>query len=462
MENKPALTRVGVSRREFLRLGGLTVGGVLLAACGAPPGAPEGTEGEPTGVAPTPESVELFFVTPGTNNSSEALYKPISDRFREVRPDITVRWLGVPNDEGWGPYFDRLLVLKAGGETIDMAVIPIEGTRLFTAQRAIMPLDAFIDVTPELEEYFEDVSPKLVDVFVYGGQTYALPYDFNNMVIWMNTARLEEEGLEVPPEDWTFDDFRNYASTLTRRDGDQVTHWGFDFWTSPFGLCPWLFNNGLDGMMVGDALEIPQMTRPEYVEVVQMLYDLIYVDQSVPVDAGGTISLESGTQAMEIAGRWKIADYLESGFEDWTVQYWPTGTRRVTNVGVGAWPIFSDSANARQAWDLYVWMLNKDSATYLASKGANIPARRSVGYSDAVVNAQPSNGRIWYESIDRDDIPVIGVTAPPDYSEMEAISNRYLGQIFGNELSVQEGLEACQAEIEEMVARRPSEWAEIF
>ena len=66
------------------------------------------------------------------------------------------------------------------------------------ARGLVRPLDEFIEATPELDAYFDDVSPDLAEVFVYGGKTYGLPYDYNNMMIWFNVNRLAEEGLEMP------------------------------------------------------------------------------------------------------------------------------------------------------------------------------------------------------------------------------------------------------------------------
>jgi multiple sugar transport system substrate-binding protein len=449
-----------LNRRDFLRLSGLAAAGTAIAACipAAPPQA-----GSAGSAAPAQATRNVIFVTTESTDSSSQLYEPLYQTFREEHPDITVTYLGIPVEGGWGAYFDKLAVTIAGGQKVDMGKIPTEGGRLAVARGLIRPIDDYMDATPELQDYFADVSPELAKVFVYNGKTYSLPYDFNNMMIWLNTKRLEEEGLELPPEDWTVEDFRRYANTLTRRDGDNVTHYGFSFWTSPFGLCPWLFNNGLDGMMTGDNLEIPLMSDPAYAEVIQFLHDLMYVDKVVPrTDAGNTVSFEAGTVAMQMAGRWPLSGYMQNNFQDFEVVYWPKGTRRVTEVGCGSLPIFTDAQEPDAAWAYITHLLRKDSIAYMVSTGANIPARRSVGTAPEFVAVPPIGGKLWYESIDREDIPVISVTAPPDFSEMEQISNRHLSQIFADEVTVIDGLAACQSEMEAMVARRPAAWAEKF
>ncbi|MBV7328251.1 sugar ABC transporter substrate-binding protein [Chloroflexi bacterium TSY] len=445
-----------LSRRSFLQLSSFATAGAILAAC-QPAAAPSGGD-----AAPGAEVIEIVMGTTENSDDNSEIYTPLAETFKESNSNVNISFLGIVSEGGWGGYFDKLAVILAGGETVDIAKIPTEGGRLAAARGLTIPIDDYIANSSVMDDYFEDVSEELAKTFVYGGKTYALPYAYEAMFIWFNTKRLEEEGLDIPPEDWTFSDFREYASALTKRDGDQTTHYGFSFWTSPFGLCPWLFNNGLDGMMEGDHLEIPKMTDPAYIEVVQHLYDMMYVDQSVP-RAGSSVatSFESGTVAMAMQGRWRLSSYLAEDFTDFAIQYWPMQTRHATEVGCGAWHIFKASQHPDIAWEWEQSMLSKESIEYLSvDNGVNVAARRSVGYSDAFTEWPVDQGRLFYESIDR-EFPVIPVTSPADFSEMEQISNRWLSQVFADELGVEEALESCQNEMQQMVDRRPPEWAEL-
>jgi multiple sugar transport system substrate-binding protein len=485
------MERKTLSRRKFLRLSALLGGASVLAACATPtpqviketvpvekvvketvvsekvvmqtvPVEKVVKETVVVEKAPPPQPVEIVYVSTGTGIESEATYKPLFDKFKESHPEVSIKYIGIAG-QGWGGYFDKLSVMIAGGQPIDTGKIPTEGGRLAAARGLIVPYNEFIDASGGLKDYFDDVSTQLAQTFTYKGRIYGLPYDFAPMVIWFNTKRLQEVGLKLPPREWTFDDFVTYAKALTTKKGDQVTNWGFSFWTSPFGLCPWLLNNGLDGILGGANLDKPLMSDPHFVQVIQLLYDLIYKHGASPrPDAENLGTFQSGAIGMVMQGRWALPDILKENFEDWDIQYWPKGTRQATEVGCGSNMIFAASNHKALVWEWLKFLLSKDSIAYLSTTAA-VPPRRSLGYSEALLKwPKGGQGKIWYEVVDRADIPVIPVTAPPDYSEMETILARNLGPILANETPIGDGLSKMQKDMEEMIARRSPAWADLF
>jgi ABC-type glycerol-3-phosphate transport system substrate-binding protein len=459
-----------LSRRDFLRVSALCAGGAALAAC-APqaqtPTAvqPVANQANPTTAPAKTENVEIVFVTTETSDSSSALFKPVYDKFHQVHPEIAVKYLGIANTT-WGDYFDKMAVVIAGGSQVDFAKIPTEGGRTAVARGLIIPIDPYIQATPSIKDYIANVSPKLEKVFTYSGKTYMLPYDYNNMMVWINTDRLKEAGLEMPKETWTFSDFTDYARKLTVRNGDNVTKWGFQFFTGPFGMCPWFFNNGLEGILGGPAMDKPLANDPKFLEVIQMLHGLIYADKVAPrLDATNLpAKFEDGTIAMVICGRWNVTTYQKEGFNACEVAYWPTGTRLVTEVGCGGWGLFSASKYKDQTWTWESFLLTEDSNRTLELGGSNISSIRTVAYDPNFINYPKTTGKLFYESIDRNDIPVMSVTAPPDYSDMESILNRHTSTIFSDPdaSKIPGELDALQKDLEAMVAKRPAEWAGMF
>jgi len=473
-----------LSRRDFLRFGVLTAGGAALAAC-APEavketvtvketviveveGTPEVTEVEKivTATPPPKEPVEIVFGVPSANSQAE--YEPVLNAFMEANPDIKVSTFLITFPQGgWGGWNEKLAVMLAGGEQLDTVRIAIEGVRMVVARNLVIPYDDLIAATPGWAEGLEDYSPHLAETCVFKGKTYCLPLSHMNIVMWLNTKRLAEEGLDMPPEDWTFDDFVEYAQALTRRNGDQTTHYGIQLnVNNPFGLCPWLFNNGLEGIMGGPAMDMPLVNDPKFVEVIQMFHDLIYKHQVAPrPDAELPGSFQQGNMAMGNWGRWAWRGFRQEEFTDCDIQYMPKGMRQCTEVGFPALPIFRASQYKEETWRVISFIFERENLKNLTTSTTftGTPALRSLGYSPEFVDQGPADsGRKWYESIDRDDMPVIPVTAPPDFPEMSDILARHLSQILANEEDVEIGLAQCQKELEEMVARRPENWVEMF
>jgi len=326
--------------------------------------------------------------------------------------------------------------------------------------------------TPQFQDYANDASPKLTQQFVYRGKTFALPFAFNNMMVWQHTGLLKEQGLDVASGTWSFNDFRAYAQKLTKRQGDQTTQWGAVMLvmppTSPFHLCPWVFNNGVDGILGGPAQDKPLVTEAGFIDAVKLVHDLVFKDRTMAgpdwkYEGGGIKAMTNGVTAMMLAGRWPMSTMLQAKFTDFEVQLWPKGTRQVTEVGCNLYPLLKAAKNPDAAWAFETLLLSKESIQHLTiTKGIGIPARRSIAQVAEFANLPPKGGKLWYESIDRPDIPVMSVTAPPDYTKMESIMREHITRIFANQVTVEEGLRTLQKALEQMVAERPKAWAERF
>src|SRR5262249_18321256 len=95
----------------------------------------------------------------------------------------------------------------------------------------------------DLAEYFSDVSPVLTETMMYEGDLYQLPRDFNAANMYFNTGLLKEAGLDVPKEDWTKDDFVNYAKAMTGK-GAGKDSFGYGWTNRLWGSwTPWIFVN---------------------------------------------------------------------------------------------------------------------------------------------------------------------------------------------------------------------------
>jgi len=392
-----------------------------------------------------------------------ATQEQIASGFEALYPEIDVVPVGVEGTN-WGTYLDGVATLIAGGETPDLVLVASEGVRLLVENLELaMPLDEFItEDQEEIQPILDDIAQPMIDALNINGQQYMLPQQWNNVVIYLNTARLEEAGLEMPPPDWTRDQFLEYAKALTAdEDGDGTPEkYGYAWDNSGMFISamPWIFANG--GDILTEDYCAPQVTSPEVIEALQFMRDLIYVHKVAPAPTayGDIYNLfQNGDIAMFGAGRWALTALMPAGFQDFDIQYFPGNPNRRTIFGIGTYAMLNTTENPEAAWELYKYMLSDEVENGLLgttdAPASNIPARRSV--AAGIAEFPPPNSEIFYDSLDG-NASLSGdaaqmVTSPSRFSEMENIFLRYTGLIFADEMTVEDAMAAAQTELQSVI-----------
>lgn len=429
------------SRRDFLRQSAAAGPGVALVATAA-------ANDRVAAALPAvqDEQVNLTYTNYSSGQDKE-LWDGMIATFQEQNPNITVTYSPIPG-ASWGEYFDKVATLIAGGNPPDVVRVAIEGTQLFVSRELPIPLDDYMAGDPDIDEFLGDVNEQLIAPFVIDGQTWQLPFDWNNMVMFYNTAMFEAEGLETPAPDWTWDQWLETARALTK---DGV--FGFGTAVQYFaGVMPWIFNAG--GNLLSDDWTQSQVSSPEVLEAVTFMRSLIWEEEvapSAPADHGDILNLAaSGSIAMWGGGRWPTLTLTNAGFSDYDVQFWPAQATQITEFGVGGFPILRSSPVPDQAWTWVKYLTTPEAFEVITRLGQSIPARRSLAESDAMFELPPANAAIYYESVD--DREAKPVPSPARYNEVESVVRRYLGQILANEISPEEGLAAADTEVSAILA----------
>jgi multiple sugar transport system substrate-binding protein len=399
-------------------------------------------------------SGELKFIYWGSTVEDAARWQTFVDMFNTEYPNVKVNLIGVPGDN-WSAYLNGTATLIAGGEQPDLIWVATEGVRLLVSLGLLRPFDDLIERdAAELQEFFDDVEPSLLNSFVVDGQTYMFPYSWNNMVVHINTNRLAEVGLEMPPADWTRDEFLEYAKALTvDADGDgNPERYGFALGIGGmFTMLPFVFAN--DTTIVSDDFCAPTVNTPEVIEALQFMHDMIYVYKVSPGPSNTMDVWEAfrnGDIGMFGAGRWPIGNMLANDFTAFDIQLWPGNPNQKTIYGVDGFGIFTTSQNPEAAWAWAKFMTGKVPQDRLVgspeSPLSNIPARRST--AEQLSQYPPANYQIFYGSL-KGNVEL--VPSPARFNEMENIFVRYTGLIFADEMSVEDAMNAAQAELESVV-----------
>lgn len=148
-------------------------------------------------------------------NSFTIIDKAIA-KFEHAHPGVTVHYYSGIRKDDYSEWFSRKLL---AGEEPDIFMVLGTDFNQFASMGVMKNLETFIeeDTDFEPEKYF-------TSAFVsgqYESVQYALPYETVPTLMFVNKTLLTQEGIDMPEENWTWDDFYEICKKVTRdTDGD--------------------------------------------------------------------------------------------------------------------------------------------------------------------------------------------------------------------------------------------------
>ena len=440
MSKLQKISHQSLSRREMMRLAGVGVAGAALAACAAPAAAPD-SGGES---APAQEPVTVIATTSMPVNTFDNSLNRSLEQLPNIDLEVNANGWG---EGGWDGYSDTLLTRIAGGEQIDVIMIAIEGLRLLTAKNVLVPLDDFLATDQPAKDILEnDVHVTLREMLQVDGKQVEYPFSWNNMVMYYNTAIFEEEGIDPPSTDWTWDDFLETCLQVATVTGGADDRFAYSFWgAGMFGMAAWFFNN--DVSPFSDDWMDSNLLDPKVAETIQFMADLILEHRVAPNPEGWDewAQFHAGNLVMRTCGRWCIGGSLEADFTTYDMQYQPHRAGPLKTVaGTDGWGISSSSESPQEAWEVVKLLSSTETSIDMVQLGGNIPALRSVAELPVFAEFGPASTALFYESLDF----AATVPSPTNFNIVEPILNRNYSTIWNGERTVEEALQAAHDELQ--------------
>lgn len=280
----------------------------------------------------------------------------------------------------WDTYWTKLQTTVAGGASPDMAWMHDTRVHLFASQGLLEPLDDYLkkDVP---QGWPDEFFPSQVQGFQYDGKQYGFPYDWATSGLYINLDWLEAAGVEVPTEEWTYDQLMKAAVKLTQHAGQSGKAWGVSLPTDS-GFAHQVIKSYGGDYVTGNDLKM-HFTEPGTVEGFQFLYDAIWKLNAMPnpdqikAATGGTgdtvAFFSSGKVAMlhSLNDAAFAVDELVKGKFRWTVAPMPVGPKgRFQGVGGSAFSIPKGSPHPDLTYKFIKWTL---------SDPANLPVTAKMG-----------------------------------------------------------------------------------
>jgi multiple sugar transport system substrate-binding protein len=432
------ISRTPFSRRRFLKVGALTTGSVLLAACGqttpaAPAqqpasGAPAATQAapaaQPAGAAPTTATKPA---APAKAASGSIVFMDGIAGHAKVAPEWGEKFMaqnsGVKVDVQFVAKADemvqQMLVQTAGGNPPDV----------FTYFQEIIPITAAIEknLLYQLDDLVKadnldmsDFLPQALQLNSWDGKLYAIPRDYGNQQVYYNIDLFQKKNVPLPATDWTdttwtFDKYLEAAKALTEESGGQQTQFGVLMNIAWRPWASWVYNNGgkiVNANQQGIATGFAIGEEPA-VEALQFLQDLVYKHKVAPPPSGTSAwSVDLGP--VEIFGTGKVGMLTGNpsqaeAFRKITAFKWDVaplpigkGSKRGTGGGGTAWSIAKGTKNVDAAWAFLKFITSAQGQLDEVAAGATTPSRKSVVTSKEFQSPDkpPKNAKSYAEAQD--------------------------------------------------------------
>lgn len=356
-DSSSAKTRL--NRRQILSAGFLVVGGALITACSSggsasPTAAPPAQQAAPAPTqaaapttaaasAPAPTTAAASAPAPTATTAAQPAaqsqpatgsvtvtywghnHKPrvaldnqyIGD-LKKSQPGITVDYTVVPQD-----YEVKLTAAMAAGTGPDMMNLTASYNMAFITKGFAGQVDPTPWNLPSSNAFDDRYIEGTLDGFKYQGKLYGIPSEVSNYSMFVNTEDAKTAGMSVSTTSgtqWTnfpktWEEMVDVATKLTKKQGDNLTHRGFDFtymtkqgrWTSP--IHTWLgmaYQHG--GVPFTDDLKQTLVDGEPFVQALQFQYDWIYTHKlGSPALMGSNQAFAQGENAMSLIGYWAFA-----------------------------------------------------------------------------------------------------------------------------------------------------------
>lgn len=377
MGRKETIMRRGISRRDFLKIGGAGIAGAALlgtAACGGGNGGGAGGGGDS---GASEGSIEVWIMQPGSDELEE-LVRGFSDEFVEANSGAEVNVQFVP----WASAHDRFVTAIGGGQVPDVAEMGTTWTPEFGALGAFSSVD---------EQLTGDYISSLVESGTVQGTAYGLPWYGGARSLIFRSDVLEDLGLE-PPATW--DDIVTVGEAIME-ETEMFPFGAIGDYRHQFLPMVWQAGGEI-AVQNGDTWE-SRMDSPEAIEAFEFYASLFRDRQFAPegaltwnsVDLRG--AFENGDFAMMVGGGWDVpaitssAPDLEGSLGTSVLPEGPGGNPD-TFAGGSHLVVFEESQNKELATAFAEFMLEPERVSQFTEQLGFLPGTtegvEQSGYED--------------------------------------------------------------------------------
>ena len=312
----------------------------------------------------------------------------LADTFHEKHPDITVTI-----DNAGDNFSVKFNTLMAAGTPPDAALVnELNGAGLYANNFYENIYDLIQSDTEFLNDVYNKVTESAKAPFTMAeDEVFALPTMNYTTLMFYNKDMFDAANVAYPDGTWDWDDFRDAASKLTIKDGDETTQFGTFFTRMIVYEQSWFFSSGLD--VISADRTTCDLDSKAAIDAFTVMQEMIHKDGSAPVPdtTGGSqvsnISFDTGKVAMQLFGSWMIPTYETLPF-NWGVAPIPSGPEgRVPAAFPNGMGIGYGTENREAAWEWIKFCTSEEGQQIIAEEGLAQPTLESIMDSEAFMSA---------------------------------------------------------------------------
>jgi multiple sugar transport system substrate-binding protein len=389
------------------------------------------------GCASDDDALTFFFAA---NPDEAAARMRVVQEFQRRHPDIKIR--AVLSGPG---VMQQLSTFCAGGKCPDVLMTwDLTYTEL-AARGVLLDLNTMLAQDKGFAAQLKsDSVESLYDTFNYDGGQFSLPEQWSGNYLSYNKRLFAQAGVPPPPttweQPWSFAQFADTATALTRRDGSgRVTQWGFvNTWVSYYSAGLFAMNNGVEWSTPRKNPTHLNFDNPGYMEAVQFYADLANKYKVAPnaseVQSMSTPDLfATGKAAMALGGHWRYQTFIGAEHLDFDVTSLPVGPSlpaghgACSNIGTTGLAISASSRRKEQAWEFVKFAAGPVGQAVIAETSLFVPVLQSALHSDGFAQ---SHRRL-------ENLPILiqgpwrsqGLPVTPAWEKIVALMDRNLGPV---------------------------------
>lgn len=343
--------------------------------------------------------------------SEQRAYQQVIDAFEAAYPDIAVEAVGLDSGDAtlaagargigaglpWlqtgGPYQPWLWRELASTTAPDVFVLAYQRFPAVAARGVLEPLGPYVAGSPKLDP--ADFYPATLDAFrspdIPDDGLGALPLNASSLAVYYNADRFAEAGVPLPADDWSWGDFADAASALTRGRDRSGRADVYGLAIEPRLTRSAAFVWGAGGNLVDDDEHPTRLTldTPEALEGLRWFAELGPSGRQVTPTAAEARQFNdlarfcAGRAAMFVHTRRVVPLLRETAGLNWDVAPLPTGATPANVLHSDGVCMLAGARDKEAAWAFIEFMIGQEGQAILAQTGRTVPSLRSVAESDA-------------------------------------------------------------------------------